>query len=61
MGVLLVCDSTTADCYRTTQAAVTNGRPSAPEGWYMVADKQGALIVACCERHFDLIRQQRGI
>jgi hypothetical protein len=61
MGCLLVCDCATANCYRTTPPLVVNGKPTAPPGWVMVTGKNGALLVACCEQHLDMIRKQKAL
>lgn len=60
MGVLLVCDCTAENCYRTTPPIVVNGRPAAPPGWTMLVAKDGSLRVACCDLHLDIIRKKRG-
>lgn len=53
MGVLLSCD--VPGCPKTTMAVVRLGRAAPPDGWWMQPYKDERMVVACCDKHFDLV------
>lgn len=50
MGVILKCDA--PDCVKSTSAAVSQGKPLAPDGWWVMVKSGGLYCVGCCDEHF---------
>lgn len=58
MGILLICEA--PDCFNTAPAEAKQGRPAAPDGWWMMKGREDRFIVACCERHLLAIQKRDG-